>query len=213
MSEVKPKRIYLVRHGESIGNIKEISQVASTPLSDTGHKQAAKVAERAVNLDFDLLVASEMLRAQETAGYIAEAKKMPVMSSPYFHEKLNPSHVAGLSFKDEIYLKYIQELEDNLGNPNWNLPGMESFNDLMNRSERALDFLIEREEQNILVVTHGIFLMYLVAKAIFADTLTAPLFRKIYLGFHADNTGITMLSYEAGKWRLITWNDHSHFAE
>ena len=213
MSELATKRIYLVRHGESTGNVQKISQGPETPLSDTGHKQAARIAERTLGLDFELLVASEMVRAQETASYIAEANKMPIVTSPLFHEKLNPTHVRGLSFEDDIYKKYIDELMDNLDNPDWSLPGMESFNDLMKRSDQALNYLLEREEQNILVVSHGIFLMYLVARAVFAQDLTAAIFRKIYNSFHADNTGLTMLSFEEGSWRLITWNDHSHFAE
>lgn len=52
------KKIYLIRHGESEGNIGPIRQSPESPLSKEGEKQAQIIAERISNLKFDLLISS-----------------------------------------------------------------------------------------------------------------------------------------------------------
>jgi probable phosphoglycerate mutase len=207
------KRIYFVRHGETTGNRDFISQTYETPLTDAGHLQAVKVAERVSKLDFETIISSDMQRALETAKYISEAKKIEVDACSLFHEKFTPLNVRNKSIESEEYKEYASGWEENFFDPNWALPGSESFNDLMERADEAVRYLLDSRFKDILVVTHGTFLKHLCARMIFGGELTPKVFRPIYKSFHPDNTGITFMKWNGERWRLITWNDIAHFAE
>src|SRR6185312_15943901 len=63
--------VYLVRHGETMGNRLRRCQPYDTPLSETGRVQAGLVAERlAGEGPFDALYSSDLARTMETAGAI-----------------------------------------------------------------------------------------------------------------------------------------------
>ncbi len=65
-----------VRHGESIGNAQSRWQGQSDyALTDKGRAQARALAERwkAEGVKFDLILASPLIRAKETAEIIASA--------------------------------------------------------------------------------------------------------------------------------------------
>ena len=62
------KKIWLIRHGESIANAGEPTQDhAAIPLSEKGLQQAQELA-LAIPSAPDLIVTSPFLRAQQTAG-------------------------------------------------------------------------------------------------------------------------------------------------
>ena len=80
------KTIYFIRHGESEGNIGPLRQDGSSSLSERGRAQATFMAERCAKLPIDVLVASTMTRAQETALIIGERIGKEIISSPLFVE-------------------------------------------------------------------------------------------------------------------------------
>ena len=63
-----------VRHGETDNNKNRIIQGGNlnSPLNDTGRKQAADQAKKLKKESFDVIVASPLKRAMETATIIAE---------------------------------------------------------------------------------------------------------------------------------------------
>ena len=75
------KRIFLIRHGSTLGNEQLTHQTAETPLSENGLAQARLLGERFKNLSADIILASSMRRAQQTAHAIAETTGLSIVSS------------------------------------------------------------------------------------------------------------------------------------
>ena len=80
--------IYLVRHGETVDNARQIMQ-GQTPgeLNEQGREQARQVAERLAAEDFDAVVASDLHRAVQTAEIIAAPHGLPVVTTPLLRER------------------------------------------------------------------------------------------------------------------------------
>jgi broad specificity phosphatase PhoE len=82
----------LVRHAESEWN-RHFSRtridpgIPDPPLTRTGRRQAAQLAEQLVESDIHRLVASPYRRALETATIIAEALALPISVEPLVRER------------------------------------------------------------------------------------------------------------------------------
>lgn len=102
-------------------------------------------------------------------------------------------------------------------------PGMraedgENFEDLVARADKALDFLLNKTGQSLVVVTHGYFLRTIVARVLLGDVLSGDAFRNLHRNATMENTGLTVLRYRDGfeekpAWRLQVYNDHAHLAD
>lgn len=207
------KKIYLIRHGESEGNIGPVRQTATAPLTKKGVEQARSVAERAANLPIQAIISSTMTRAKETAEAIAKNTSVPVEYSELFIERRRPSEVLGKPKDDPIAILAGKEIKEHFAKPGWRFSDEENFDDLKARALDALQHLAERPEQDILVVTHGFILRILVACVVFGKDLTGEECERFVRTFHMENTGITVLGYDdvnANPWWLWVWNDHAH---
>ena len=85
---MKMTTIFLVRHGETVDNARQIMQ-GQTPgeLNEQGREQARQVAERLATEEIDAVVASDLHRAIQTAEYIAEPHHLPVVTTPLLRER------------------------------------------------------------------------------------------------------------------------------
>lgn len=80
--------IYLVRHGESEGNVRGIIQGhADFPLTANGKTQASKLAAQLRSTRFAAVYASDLSRAKETAAIVATEKKLAVQTTKLLREK------------------------------------------------------------------------------------------------------------------------------
>jgi len=207
------KEIYLVRHGESEGNAGTHYQNESTPLTERGREQAAFMAKRASKLNLDAILASTMLRAQQTATIIAEEVNFPFDSSDLFVERRRPSEQINQPKDDPMVMHAELEIMKSSGVSGMRFSDEENFDDLNNRSAAALTFLENYPGKKILVVTHGVFLRNIAAQIIFGEKLTGEDCGHILDSFIASNTGLTVLQFDpqaTKRWRLLTWNDHAH---
>src|SRR3989338_6402900 len=89
------KTIYFVRHGESVHNAAKRFNELGTPLSERGIQQAGEIAERASKLPIDLVVASTLKRAQQTAGIVAKRLGVNMESSKFFVEGVQATRLLG----------------------------------------------------------------------------------------------------------------------
>lgn len=79
--------IYLIRHGESLGNIQHrFLGHCDWDLTDLGLQQAACTAEEFKDIPVDVVVSSDLLRAYHTAEPIAMQKQLQVLKEPGFRE-------------------------------------------------------------------------------------------------------------------------------
>jgi broad specificity phosphatase PhoE len=208
------KIVYFVRHGQSEANISPVFQRQDSSLTDVGKKQAERIAERITKISFETLIASPLSRAKETAEVIAKATGKNPEYSDLFVERIKPMRVAGKSHEDEEASKLWELWEKSLYTPGMRAEDGENYDDLFKRADAALDFLKNREEKTIVVVTHGFFLRAMIIRVILGDALTSAAFENFQARVSMENTGLSVLKYgktrEGPGWRLWIYNDHAH---
>lgn len=207
------KKIYFVRHGESEGNSGPIRQGPDSPLTAKGKKQATFIANRSKNLPVEVVISSTMLRAKETADIIVSAISKPLEMSELFIERRRAKEEVGKPKDDVAAIEAGKQIRANFHIPGFRFSDEENFEDLKSRVKEALEFLKERQEENILVVTHGFFMRVVMAYVTLGDELTGAQCEQFVRVFHMENTGLTILGCDTTKenpWWLWTWNDHAH---
>ena len=140
-------RFYLVRHGETEWNrIHRIQGSSDIPLNDTGRRQAQTVGGVLSRHRFDLIVASPLSRASETATIIARRLQMPLpLPVPAIVER-SYGEAEGAT-RSELDERFPGDTP---------VPGREPREDVQKRVLRALgDLAIRHPHADILVVTHG----------------------------------------------------------
>lgn len=80
--------LFLVRHGETVDNARQIMQGQTQGcLNERGREQAQQVAQRLANEKVDAIVASDLHRAIQTAEIIAEPHSLPVITTMLLRER------------------------------------------------------------------------------------------------------------------------------
>jgi broad specificity phosphatase PhoE len=215
------KTIYLVRHAESTANASGIRQGSDSELSELGKQQASVASKRLSRLTLDRLIASPYLRAERTMAEIREMHPdVPLEYSELFTERRNPSVMLGRSMGDPKIEAIWDEIKANYHIDGWRHSDEENFEDFRDRVACSLELLVKTEGENILVVTHGMYLKMLFAIVLLGDHLTPRVFWDRFVQIkNVLNTGIVIIElaerYGGGGrfWKLVTWNDHSHFSD
>ena len=199
-------KVYLIRHGQTLWNQDSKYQGHSDiALSETGKEQAQRLREYFVskNIELNAIYASDLSRAHQTAEIIAGAYNMSVSVNKDFRE-MNFGVWEGLTFK-EIQKLYTELAEQWLKAPeNLEIPNGESFLIVKDRAERALQSIIQKHEnENIVLVSHGGTL-----RTIFCALLDIPL-TKMWQ-FKLDNTAVTIFDFYKDKPILSLYNSTAH---
>jgi len=216
--ETRAKVVYFVRHGQSEDNIAPVFQSPDSPLSAVGRKQAERIAARISKLSFDVLLASPYRRAHETAEVISKVTGKTPELCELLTERVKPTSVNGKPFTDAKADKVWRAWTQSLYTPGMRVEDGENYDDLITRADAALALLQDRAEPSIVVVTHGYFLRTIVARVILGEALSGEAFQHFHKIASIENTGLTVLRYQAGFeedpcWRLWIYNDHAHLAE
>ncbi|RYX92795.1 MAG: histidine phosphatase family protein [Comamonadaceae bacterium] len=84
----EPTRIIAIRHGETAwNNDTRIQGHTDIPLNDTGHWQAARLAQALSAEPIAAIYASDLSRAWETASYVGRALGVEVVADPGLRER------------------------------------------------------------------------------------------------------------------------------
>lgn len=209
------KTVYLVRHGQSEGNVTDSFQPLDSPLTEAGKRQAIEIANRIQKIDFETLIVSPLLRTKETAKPIIQVTGKEPVYSDLFVERVKPTSIVGKPYSDEVASATWNEWEQSLYTPGKRVEDGENFDDLIARADEALQFLYGRPEKSLVVVTHGYFLRVMTIRVLLADALTPAAYRNFQARTGMENTGITVFTYSRNwedrmTWRLKTFNDHAH---
>jgi len=212
------KVVYFVRHGQSVDNAAPVFQSNDSPLSEKGQQQALKIADRVSNISFEALVASPFPRAAQTAQAIANKTGKQIEFSDLFTERIKPTSIDGKPWADEQANNVWRAWEHSLYNPNLRVEDGENYEDVVQRADRALEYLLQRTEQSLVVVSHAHFLRTVISRVLLGEKLNGEILQKIQMVASMENTAISVLLYkdayeEKDCWRLWTYNDHAHFAE
>lgn len=175
-------KVYLTRHGETEWNEKGIMQGwGDSPLTELAKNQAKWLGERIKDLHIDVIYASPIGRAFNTAEIIKGNREVHLIA----HDGLKEIKIGGWEGLSQEEMKAISE--ENYFNF-WNIPSKyiptgngENFYEVKDRAFKAINEIIEKEKgKTILIVTHTITLKsYLTAlENRDIDTLWDPPFIK-----------------------------------
>jgi 2,3-bisphosphoglycerate-dependent phosphoglycerate mutase len=205
-------KVFLVRHGQSEGNIGTTHSGPTTPLSKSGVGQAKTVAKRLLEVDPDLVICSRYIRAMQTAKEIAKVLKKKIVYTPLLNEWGIPSELHGVERDSRKAAEIFGKLEKFSHDPNWHYSDEENTFELVKRAENVIKYLSSRKEEKVVVVSHAAFIRAIIHFAIFGpDAEAASRFRRTLELLYINNTGITELELGDGKVkRIITLNDHAH---
>lgn len=126
-----------------------------TMLSKKGEENAISLTKMKVLEGIEVVYTSAYFGAMNTGKYLAEEKRIDLA----IDKRLNERVVGNLGTNEFRYLKGMQEHDFN-----FKLEDGESINDVQKRMEDFLLDVLISPEKNILIVTHNIALMSLIAK-------------------------------------------------
>ena len=201
-------RIYLIRHAEAEGNLYRRSQGQYDSLvTDRGLEQIAALRERFRETPVDAVYSSDLYRTMKTASAIYEPKGLTLHTDPGLRE-VDLGAWENLPWGEIAYIDREQLGYFNSNDPRWQVSGAETFQELRERLVTTLTKLARRHDgQTIAVTSHGMALRNL---------MTALMGRPVEEGNktpHCDNTGVSLVEYEDGAFRLVFQNDNSHLPE
>jgi broad specificity phosphatase PhoE len=209
-------KLYLVRHGQSEGNITHLYQGPDESLTELGHQQAEFLANRFGSISLDGILASPYKRAQQTAAYIGKKKNLEITTNALLVEKSWGSVLTGKSRNDPTIQEQVNLLlEKEQSEPEFRLSDEERFIDIRKRAVQFLDAAVSLKEKHkaLCVVSHGHFLRVIIAVVIHGPEVPAKLFRDFFSTTSMHNTGITALEHTEKGWHILTLNDHAHLGD
>lgn len=136
-------KLYLVRHGETVDNARQIMQGQTQGmLNERGIEQVYEVARRMADWQVDAFVSSDLHRAIQTAEIIAEPHGMEVSTTSLLRER----DWGGFTGK------FIPDLKDKP----WP-DDVESQEALMERASDFLEYVRDKYDgKTVVAVGHGI---------------------------------------------------------
>lgn len=150
------KKLYFVRHGQSIYNAqKRYAGSLDVELSELGKQQAQQVGEILKNLDIDIIVASSQKRAQQTANIINKYLNLPLETDSDLRE-ICVGLYEGLT-REESQAKYPKRWKQGLNSSfTQAVHEGESAQEVQDRVFAALDRISEKhKDKKVLIVAHG----------------------------------------------------------
>jgi broad specificity phosphatase PhoE len=146
-------KIFLVRHGETTGDIEgKYGGSYDDHLTDLGKEQLTVTANNLVGRRSEVIFASPLIRAQESAEIISSKTECPV-EIVYGLEERSYGVLGGLT-KAEALEKYPEVVEAHK-NPLNTDPEGESFDDFRYRVLGTFQKITQKEYSTIAIVSHG----------------------------------------------------------
>ncbi|WP_438490945.1 histidine phosphatase family protein [Paenibacillus sp. IHBB 3054] len=188
--------IGFIRHGITDWNVQgKALGLSDQPLNEEGRQQAEALAGRLLKEPWDMIISSNLSRAQETAGIIAAAAGIPVCLTDDRLREIDCGQIEGMTEEERIDKWGLRWRDLNLG--------MESVHDT---AARGASFLEEIHSsyiaKNILAVSHGA-LIGLTLQHLLPLQFTAT---------HMRNTSLTLLTKANGRWQCDLYNCVNHLS-
>ena len=203
-------RIYVIRHGESVGNLHRIC-LGHTDLdiTDLGMKQAEKTAEALSGIDFTAIYASDLIRAVHTAEPHAKMRGLDVNTSPDFRELYfgNWENASVLMLKEKFHEQFMIGWRQNFGT--FTAPRGESVVAMAERMEEGLKRIAkEHRGENILLTSHAAAIRALWGKisghapSEWADAYPFP-----------TNASYSVVEFDGERLIPVSYSNDSHLGE
>ncbi len=197
--------IIFVRHAEAEGNLYRIFHGwTDSGITEKGHVQAKKAAERLKDVNIDVLYSSSLKRTIQTAQYIADIKGLPIIRTDKLKE-INGGDWEGEKWEDLPNI-WPDEYHTWENAPHIHrMPNGETMEEFQERLKNEVMYIIENNKgKNICVVTHGTAI-----RALMCHFFHLNLEEMINVKWY-DNTAISIIDYEEGRFKVILEGDASH---
>lgn len=146
------KHLYFCRHGESEDNANEIfGSRSNSPLTELGRFQASIAGKQAAKngLKFDVIIASPLRRAQETAAIIASYVGNPLIETYSDVIERYVGELEGETYASFYDFHPYKDID--------NVLNAETMEQLQERATKVLKYITERPEAIILISSHSAF--------------------------------------------------------
>ena len=143
--------VYIMRHGQTVWNAKDITQGRSqNRLSKLGKAQVEEVAKKFKQGDVDIIITSPLMRTMQTANIVNKVLKAKIVRDKKLIE-IDNGVLTGRAKET------LTEEEKRLKKENSHLLKMESVQDVVDRVRDFSGFLLSNfYDKKVLVVTHNI---------------------------------------------------------
>ena len=198
-------QLILIRHGETLWNKEgRIQGTSDIELSSVGIEQARLLALSLKDHQISAIHASPLKRALQTAEIINEFHRKEIQTHPDLME-MDQGDFEGFSFK-ELMACEKDFLNKWIANPaSVQMPNGESLTQLQQRAWRALETIINREE-NALVVAHNFTIAAILCRI---RNISLSEFRSTCVGTASK----TIVRLQSGESVIEVLNDRSHLPD
>lgn len=190
-------KIYLIRHAQSQWQVAP-SHDWDTALSRTGHEQAQRLghwlADRPClaegsHLQVAGLCSSPLVRARETAAYVADALGLPLDTDDRLCEAT--FHVSSHLPQRETPFTPSSPYEPSA-----------LYRTFKSQAREALDGLVERAAGtgSVMAITHGALIETMLRSVVGNDAMSFSLY----------NSAVTLVEWTRGRWHLVLLNCWDH---
>jgi len=202
--------LYIIRHGEAVCNVEQF--VGGTNgcqgLTERGHQQVARLTERLKQgeIKADVVYASPLRRARETAEGVASALQLPINWNIEF-EEIRPGEADGLTYAEARERFFVPD-RDRVYEPF--SPGGESWATFFARVGAAFTRILrDHADQTIVIVAHGGII-----EASFHYFLRMNPTTVTHSSFWIHHTSLTQWCQSGptydNRWFLLRYNDVAH---
>ncbi|HET7342905.1 MAG TPA: histidine phosphatase family protein [Methylomirabilota bacterium] len=190
--------IFLVRHGETVGNAARIVQAPDSPLSPRGRAQAERLARRLAPEGVARIVSSDLARAAATAECLGRVTGVAVLLEPLLQER-NFGDLRGTAYADMDFDMFAPDYAPPAGET-W-----PAFHARVDAAWRRVQALAATTEGHLAVVTHGLVCRSLAGRhLILPGGAAAP--------ERWENTSLTIVAWPA-PYRVHLLNCCAHLAD
>lgn len=199
-------KVYIVRHGESEGNLyRRLHGHYDGDLTENGLRQVAALEERFRPIHLDAVYSSDLRRCQKTARALYEHKNLPLHLDTGLRE-MKMGEWEGKPWGELGRSDPGMVAKFHACSPDFRAPGGESFEELRERvSGTILRLAAEHEGQAIGIATH--YLALRSALSVFHGCRVDEINQVVP---RCDNTGVSLLEIENGKVNIVFECDNSH---
>lgn len=196
-------RLLLIRHGQTASNVLHALDTAEpgADLTKMGRAQAAAVPDALVGEKIDAVYATTLVRTQQTAQPLAEARGLTAITHPGFRE------IAAGDFEmrsdEEAVRVYIEVVFGWPADLARRVPGGEDGHEVLARCDEVVTHAAARGSRDVVIVAHGAVIRAFAAAR--ADNVDAE-----YAASHwLRNTGMVVLEgAPGGAWKMTRWVEH-----
>lgn len=147
-------RIYLIRHGETTGDVENrYGEDYDDHLTERGKQQARELANKTVGLGIQKIFCSPRIRTIETARILDKLLDAGVMIAGDMRERNNYGILTGMK-KDEAAKKYPEQIEI-LKDYGKTPKGGEDYENFKKRVLNAFNAITNSDYDAIAIVTHA----------------------------------------------------------